>query len=270
MIKKLLLLLLLFPLLLWSQNDSIVKGKIVSEIDDLECVHIINISTIAATVSDKEGYFTIKAKVSDTILFSAVFLERKKYIIKKEDVSQKLFLVTINPNTEYLKEVTVTKYPNINAVSLGILQKAPKSYTPAERKLRAAGTFKWYSPLLIPLGGMSVDGLINAISGRTNMLKKELLIERKELLQEKTLDYFNKGYMINTLLIPEEYVGGFLFYIDDNVSFATAMRNENKTQATFILHQLAVDYLNLKEIPLKLEDRKPVENESIKDVKNED
>ena len=256
MLKKILLLVLFFPLLVLSQKDSIVKGKIVSEIKDLEGVHIINISSIAGAVSDNEGYFSIKAKATDTLLFSAVFLERKKYVIKKEDIDNKLFLVAINPSTEYLKEVTVTEYPNINAVSLGILQSQPRSYTKAERKLIAAGSFKWYNPLLIPVGGMSVDGLINAISGRTDMLKKELIIERKEILQEKTLDYFNKKYMVNSLLIPEEYVDGFVYYIDDNVLFANAMKNKNKTQATFILHQLAVDYLNLKEIPLKVEDRK--------------
>ena len=98
-----------------------------------------------------------------------------------------------------------------------------------------------------------------------NGIEKELIIERKEMLQEKTFDYFNSEYMVNTLLIPKEYVNGFVYYIDDNVPFATAMRNKNKTQATFILHQLAVDYLNLKEIPLKVEDRKPIDNQVIKE-----
>lgn len=261
MLKKLLLFVLLSPILLWSQNDSIVKGKIVSDVKDLEGVHIINISTIAGAVSDKEGYFSIKAKANDTIIFSAVFLEKKKYVIKKEDIANKLFLVSINPNTEYLKEVTVTEYPNINAVSLGILQSQPKSYTKAERNLLAAGTFHWYSPLLIPLGGMSVDGLLNAISGRGKMLKKELIIERKEILQEKTLDYFSKSYMTSTLLIPEEYVDGFVYYVDDNEQFKSVMESKNKTQITFVLHQLAVEYLNLKEIPLKVEDRKVVKEE---------
>ena len=37
---------------------------------------------------------------------------------------------------------------------------------------------------------MSVDGLINSVSGRTTMLKKELVVERKNKLQDKTIDYF--------------------------------------------------------------------------------
>ena len=263
--KKLLLLILLLPFLIFAQNDSIIKGKIVSELKNLEGVHIINITNIAGTVSDAEGYFSIKGKVSDTLLFSAIFLEKKKHIITKEEISQKLILIPIAPSTEFLKEVVLTDYPNINAVSLGILQKAPKSYTKAERRLKAAGQFKWYSPLLIPLGGMSVDGLINEITGRTDVLQQELIIERKEILQEKTLDYFDKDYLIKTLNIPEEYVDGFVFYVVEDVSYTNAMKAQNKTQATFLLHQLAIEFLELKEIPLKPEDRKTTN--SVKDEK---
>lgn len=267
--KKLLLFILIFPLLIIAQNDSIIKGKIVSEIKDLGGVHIINISNIAGTVSDNQGYFTIKAKVSDTLLFSAVFLEKKKHVVTKEETTEKLVLIPIAPSTEYLKEVVLTEYPDINAVSLGILQKAPKTYTKAERNLKAAGILKWYSPLLIPLGGMSVDGLINQVSGRTNMLKKELIIERKEILQEKTLDYFDNEYLIKTLNIPEEYVDGFIYYVVEDVPFSNAMKAKNKTRATFLLHQLAVDFLNLKEIPLKVEDRKENPSQQTKEDKDE-
>ena len=260
---------LCFPVLFWAQNGTMFKGKIVSEVLDLEGVHIINISTINGSVSNKEGYFSILAKASDTLIFSAIFLEQKKYVIRQEDMSQKLFLIVIKPNLEYLKEVVVTEYPNMNAVSLGILQKPAKVYTKAERRIKAAEVFKWYSPLLIPLGGMSVEGLINQISGRTTMLKKELIVERKELVQSKTAAYFNKKYMMDTLLIPEDYIAGFYYYIDDNVPFSNALRIKNKTQATFILHQLAVDYLILKEIPLKIEDRKEYLSQQIKEDKDE-
>lgn len=270
MVKKLLLLFLLSPLLILAQNDSIIRGRIVSELKELEGVHIINITNIAGTVSDSEGYFTIKAKALDTLLFSAVFLEKKKHVITKEESTQKLILVPIKASTEYLKEVTITEYPNINAEALGIVPKGQKKYTPAERKLATAGVFKWYSPLLIPLGGMDLDALINQISGRTKMLKKELIVERKEILQKKTLEYFNKEYITNTLLIPEDYVDGFVFYVAENEPYADAMRLNNITQATFLIHQLAVEYLDIKEIPLKIEDRKTQETKVIKTNKDED
>ena len=248
MAKRLLLLYIFFPLVVLSQNDSIVSGKIVSESSLLEGIHVINLSKRNGSITDARGYFQIKAKVSDTLQFSAVNLKATRYVMKQSDYSNDLLLIKMESLITELEEVAIINYKNIYAVALGIIPANQKSYTPAERKLAAAEDFKWYSPLLIPLGGMSVDGLINSISGRTDMLKKELVVERKELLQAKTSDYFERKYFIETLKIPDEYVDGFLFYIVENEKFVNAMKDKNKTMATFVLSELAVDYLKLKEL----------------------
>ncbi len=247
MAKRLLLLYIFFPLVVLSQNDSIVSGKIVSESSLLEGIHVINLSKRNGAITDARGYFQIKAKVYDTLQFSAVNLKATRYVMKQSDYSNDLLLIKVESLITELEEVAIINYKNINAVALGIVPANQKTYTPAERKLAAAGDFKWYSPLLIPLGGMSVDGLINSISGRTAMLKKELVVERKELLQAKTSDYFERKYFVETLKIPDEFVDGFLFYIVDNEKFVNAMKDKNKTMATFILSELAVEYLKLKE-----------------------
>ncbi|WP_045967497.1 hypothetical protein [Flavobacterium sp. 316] len=252
--KEKILLFLLFPLFIWAQNDSIFKGKIVSESNFLDEIHVINVSKNIGVVSERGGYFTIKAKVNDTLMFSAVHLKGYQRVVVQKDFDQDLVFVPMEALVNQLTEVTLIKYKNINAESLGIVPKGQKVYTPAERRLQSAEEFKWYSPLLIPLGGMSVDGLINAISGRTKILKKELKIEKKEMLQEETSDYYQKEYIINTLKIPEEYVDGFLFYVVEDERYVDAMKNENKTMATFILGQLASEYIEIKGIGKKEKD----------------
>lgn len=247
MVKRLLLFLIFFPSVVLSQNDTFVKGKIVSESSFLEGIHVINLSKRNGAITDARGYFQIKAKVSDTLQFSAVNLKATRYVLKESDLSNDLLLIKMESLITELEEVAIINYKNINAVALGIIPANQRTYTPAERKLAAAGDFKWYSPLLIPLGGMSVDGLINSISGRTTMLKKELVVERKELLQAKTSDYFERKYFIETLKIPDEYVDGFLFYIVENEKYVNAMKDKNKTMVTFVLSELAVEYLKLKE-----------------------
>lgn len=251
MAKRLLLLFIFFPLVVLSQNDSLVNGKIVSESSLLEGIHVINLATRNGVVTDSRGYFQIKAKVSDTLQFSAVNLKATRYIIKATDFSNDLLLIKMESLITELEEVAIINYKNINAVALGIVPANQRTYTPAERKLAAAGDFKWYSPLLIPLGGMSVDGLINSVSGRTTMLKKELVVERKEQLQDKTIDYFERKYFVETLKIPDEYVDGFLFYIVENEKFSNAMNDKNRVMAAFVLTELATEFLKLKEIELK-------------------
>ena len=238
MLKKLLFIFFIFPMFIFSQNDTLIKGKVVSESNSLEGIHIFNISQKTGEITDARGYFNIKVKISDTLQFSAVHLKATQYIIKQNDLKEELIFVQMKSLISELDEITLTKYKNINAVSLGIVPANQKTYTPAERKVRTATT------------GL-LDPLINWASGRTKMLKNQVVVEGKEQLQAKTSDYFERKYFLETLNIPEEYVDGFLFYIVDNERYARAMKDKNKTMATFILSGLAVEYLKLIEIEIE-------------------
>ena len=238
MLKKLLFFFFIFPMFIFSQNDTLIKGKVVSESNSLEGIHIFNISQKTGEITDVRGYFNIKVKINDTLQFSAVHLKATQYIIKQNDLKEELIFVQMKSLISELDEITLTKYKNINAVSLGIVPANQKTYTPAERKVRTATT------------GL-LDPLINWASGRTKMLKNQVVVEGKEQLQAKTSDYFERKYFLETLNIPEEYVDGFLFYIVDNERYARAMKDKNKTMATFILSELAVEYLKLKEIEIE-------------------
>ena len=233
--KKLLFFFLAFPFLIFSQNDTIINGKVVSESNLLEGIHVVNLSSKQGVITDSRGYFQISVKVYDTLQFSAVNLKATRYNIRKTDLKQNLILVKMQSLINELDEATIIHYKNINAVALGIVPANQKTYTPAERKVRAATT------------GL-LDPLINYASGRTKMLKNEVVVERKEQLQAKTSDYFKRTYFVETLKIPELYIDGFLFYVADNERYARSMKDKNKTMATFILSELASEYLKLQEI----------------------
>lgn len=244
MLKQLLFLSLIFPMVIFAQNDTIIKGKVVSGSTSLEGIHVFNISQKSGEITDARGYFKIKVKVNDTLQLSAVHLTAAQYIIKKNDLKVELIFVPMQSLISVLDEITLTEYKSINAVALGIIPANQKTYTPAERKVRTATT------------GL-LDPLINWTSGRTTMLKNEIKVERKEQLQAKTSDYFERKYFVENLNIPEEYVDGFLFYIVENERYTRAMKEKNKTMATFILSELAVEYLKIKEIATE----KPLLNE---------
>ncbi|MGV9003157.1 hypothetical protein [Flavobacterium sp.] len=244
---KLLSLSLMYSFLIQAQTDELffLKGKIVCEINDVIDVNVLNKRSESNVATESKGDFSIFVKVGDTLSFSGLQIFSKYIVISKNDLLKTLLAVTLQPKVFELQEVKVTQYPNINAVSLGILDKPAKKYTPAERKLRTAGVFKWYSPLLIPLGGMSVDGLINSISGRTAMLKKELEVERKELVQKKLANYFDEQYFTTTLKIPLEYVEGFLYFASEDSKIRELISNKNKILLQFQLNNLAVQYLKI-------------------------
>lgn len=252
--KKLLFFFLIFPIVVFSQNDTIIKGKVVSESSLLEGIHVVNLSSRQGVVTDSRGYFQIKAKISDTLQFSAVNLKARRYSISEDDFKQNLILVKMQSLINELDEATIIHYKNINAVALGIVPANQKSYTPAERKLKTANDVNGQYGTNTQIG---LDPLLNWISGRTKMLKSEVAVESKEQLQLKTSDYFKRTYFVETLKIPEIYIEGFLFYIVENERYVRAMKDRNKTMATFILSELATEYLKLQEIQTE----KPAEDE---------
>lgn len=242
MIKKLLFLLFFSSQILFSQV-KLLKGKIVSESINLEGIHVINKSFGNATTSSSGGYFSLQVRLNDTVYFSAIHLEAKQLVVSENDLSKELLFVSMKSLVKQLDEVTLIKYKNITPEALGIITKGTRTYTPAERRLAAAGEFKWYSPLLIPLGGMSVDGLVNAISGRTAMLKKEYEVEKKEFFMEDILLTFGSSFFKDKLKIPEEHVQGFLFYLAEDMEFRNFYKLHTKLMVEFELSKIAIQYL---------------------------
>jgi hypothetical protein len=222
----------------YGQNDSIVKGKVVSEYSDLEGIHVVNKNKQRGSVTLRGGYFSITASVQDTIMFSSVGLKGTIHIVTEEDFTKDLLFIPMESLVSELNEVVMTEYKSINAESLGIIPKGMKSYTPAERRLKTASEFK--------LGtSMPLDGLINALSGRTKQLKKELKVERKQTFMELLSETYDAKFMVNTLKLPQEHVEGFLYYVVDEKRLIQAVTSKNNTMAVFLLSELATRYKNL-------------------------
>ena len=265
LIKKYLqIVFILFFQIVVSQNDSIIKGKIIVETNDNEGITIVNISNKTNTISGNGGYFKIKAKVNDTIMFSAIHLVGKKHILTKKDFGKDLLFIKLDIYTRHIKEIMVTNADDITAESLGLVPKGQKKYTPAERRLKTAGDLNGQFGLNT---AFSIDPLLNAISGRTKQLKAELEVERKEFLQYKINSNFDSDYIMNQLHIPEEYVQGFVFYIVEDEELKNAAKAKNKTLISFRMSALAVDFLKLKKLqpyyPKSVEPEKNIEENTI-------
>lgn len=223
-----------------------INGKVTSSYNDLEGIYLINLKSQNSTLTEHGGYFSINASVGDTLLFSSVQLKGLKVALKESDFTSNLFFVKMEPIVRFLEEVKINEFKNINAVSLGIISPFTKHYTPAQRKLRTASNpyTSFGAGTLIGFSS-GLDPVLNWMSGRTAMLKKEVEVEKKETLMDKIDGWYETKYFTQTLKIPEEYVKGFEYYIVEDAQFAEAIKSKNKTMATFIMNELAVRYKGL-------------------------
>lgn len=229
-----------------SGELHLLKGKIICPTVNTTEIKISNQRSESIVNPEINGNFSMFVKVGDKLLIECYSIEPKEIQLTEEDLNKKLFVVSVNSKIIPLDNVDVKTYKGIDAVSLGILQKPAKKYTPAERKLRTAETFHWFSPLLIPFGGMSIDGLINSISGRTNQLKKELEIERNERTIQTLKNQFDETYFTKVYAIPKEQIEAFLYFVADNAELRQALKEKNKIKMEFTFAKLATAFLNLQ------------------------
>lgn len=225
------LIFILFLTMAHAQNGVTyqIKGKVNADINDLEGINVENVESEKTTVTDKQGYFYINARVGETLVLSSVQLKKVYRIINESDLDKELIYILMSAKTVELKEVVIEK-SEINAVSMGIVSKDQKTYTPAERKVRTATT------------GL-LDPLLNKISGRTEMLKKEVIVEKNEKALVRLEYLFEENYFVEKLKIPQEFVKGFQYYAVENVDLQKALKAKNKTLAKFLMINLSKEYL---------------------------
>ena len=232
----LILLFLFLAQISFGQTSGVkeIMGQVFEESSSVEGVNIINNNTQITTVTDENGMFSIVVKGGDVLVFSSVNMEPLKRRISAEDLNSASIQIKMTAKQIELKEVVVNDNMGITAENLGIIPHGQKTYTPAERKLYTAKS-------------TSVDKILNGISGRTAMLKKEVKVEKKEMLFRKLEYLFDDNYYTERLRISLEDIKGFQLYCVEDSEFAVSLNSKNKTMSMFLITELARKYLKILE-----------------------
>lgn len=234
--SKIILFVLIVHNSIFSQSEKIISGQLICKEAILQGIVILNLVTEKETVSDFEGRFSIAVKPDDLLVIQSNSFEYVRKIIDDADYKKGMISISLTRKVEQLEEVKIITYPNINAVSLGILSKPAKVYTVAERRLFTAQSES------------SVGQLINYFSGRTKMLKRYAAFEKIEIRSEKLSNMFDDTYYITTLNIPEDKIRAFQNFAAEDESIIEPLKKKNKFLVAFALVPLAKQFLALQNI----------------------
>lgn len=227
----------------FSQEEKLIKGKVVVKDAMVEGVRVVNLVSEKEVMTNNKGEFSIWVKPEDLLVFSAVHLDYMRKFIEIEDYNSPLLIVKMTSKVNQLDEVEVRDFSRINAVSLGILSKPAKVYTPAERRLQTAtGLYPTANVGTMMGGSVGLDPLLNWISGRTSMLKKEIEVEQKEFLLQKISNLYEDDFYTEKLKIKKESIKAFQYYVIYDERFIEALNSKNKVLATFLIGGLALKF----------------------------
>jgi len=245
---KLTVLLLMFCLYAKAQQRDTLQGHITVADANGAGIFIINKKTGTEVKSDAKGLFKILAKNGDRLAVYSNTTIAREFLISTESFKNPPYDLEVEPQSFEIEEVVVAEI--ISPEALG-LPKNQKHYTPAERRVKTATDL---NPKLIGGFGLigaalSLDPLINAITGRTKMLKKELATERKIMGMENLNNIYTEEQIVSELAIPPHMVQAFLYYAVEDNALAEALKSKNDERAKLELYILADKYLALLKEP---------------------
>ncbi|MCC9041842.1 hypothetical protein LNQ81_03895 [Myroides sp. M-43] len=221
----------------FGQERKMIDGKVVSSTKRLEGIYVANINTGESFMTKPGGYFRLKAQENDTLMFAGALFLGYRHKLDEIDFKRDVVLIPLEPNSLYyeLDEIVITK---ITAESLGLVPKGTKVRTPAERKIYTATTGS---------GLISVDAVVNMISGRTKMLKKALAYERQESRKDRFLNIMSDEKLIKDYSIPKDYINGFAYYVatDELMSSYLSVTNPDANKVKSRTGELALYFIEL-------------------------
>lgn len=250
-IKDLLILLMVIKFQSVVSQTVEINGKIESKLD-VENIHVINKTAKVFTITNKLGEFKINIKLKDTLVFSSIQHQTKAIVVNEEILLYKEILVVLEEYINQLDEVVVGKVltgdlfsdvdkvegnPPINFYDVGIPGYTGKIATQSERRLNEATTGGGFIPL---------NPILNAISGRTKMLKKQVALEAKvELLFSIKARLSEEFFTSNPL--DKDLIMDFFYFCSDDKDFMVFCSKQTDFKILLFLKMKYNQYLdNLK------------------------
>lgn len=236
--KKLLFPILCFFALSATAQDGTAKelrGKVTSATEDVVGVVVQNIVSEQAVITDIDGNFIIRAQLNDILVFSAVHFQRKVLPITETLYNSSFITVPMEEFVNELREVVVSPYnlsgvldkdleklppPRIvDAAALGLPNANARVFTQSERKLNEAVTGSGIVPL---------NPIINAITGRTKMLKNRVKVDNTYARTQRVQDFYIDSLFVATLKIPMEKIEDFMYFCEVDEAFQTTVDTQDK------------------------------------------
>ncbi len=231
-----------------------LQGKVYSIDGDVAATHVLNTTTKKATITDIDGFFSIQANLNDTLIFSAVQYKKKELVITVEVLAQKTLSISLEESLTILDEVIVTPYnlsgdigkdlqvikteQVVTAQTIGLPNAYARIPSKAERELFAATA----NPF------MSFDPLINAITGRTKMLKKRLARDKVYSRTQRVKEFYPDSIFRIDLKVPENKIDDLLFFCEVDSTFQSVVDTHDRLKIWDFIRKKSIIYRKNNEV----------------------
>lgn len=207
-----------------AQDMVMLEGRVLNDSIETAYLHVINLTMQKGTITNRAGTFVIPVREQDTIYVSAVQFEHKKIVITPDIISRKYIEFYLSEEVSELEEVNISDL-NLSGL-LGQDFSGIKVDEPFDPEAAGLPVYKGpvitveerrlYTATHSGAGIIPVDAVINAITGRTNRLKKHVKISNMERRVQNARNFIEDSIYVHQLNIPPTLIDDFAHYVYEN------------------------------------------------------
>lgn len=226
-----------------GQERVLLRGEILTPDDNTTSINIINLTSQKGTTNTPDGEFQIGVRNRDTLVFSSVQYIMREVIITEELLQKPFLTVLLVEKIDELEEVNIsdislsgnlatdiTNIPTLTQADLGFPMSDVPRPTSIERKLKTASNVSTTSRENPPgMFNVSLDGILNRINGKTEMLQKAAANEDLSQIVDAGVAAFPSSFFID-LAIPEERIRDFVYFCAENSGFRSLLAEAKRLE----------------------------------------
>lgn len=242
-----------FALQLHLHSQEVVRELVAGTIhtvsgDDVEGITLYNTSSQKGTITDANGHFELELAANDRIYVTALQFQPFTVIVDRGVIDSKTLNIYLNPSITQLDEVIVRPYDLTGNVrvdvkeipTLGVGPGMDLSYealefgygfkddsqtqiisNAAEEALNTQGLQNGANILGI------VGGLVGLLLNKKERESARPKMDRNEI-HTALRQRFSDHYITTTFHIPEQHIGEFIYFVEDNGLDTNLFNSENE------------------------------------------
>lgn len=247
--KKKVLFVIFFSVFVLSNAQNFSKdlqGKIKSESMELSDVHVVNITSKKATITDQHGDFKILVKLNDTLWFSSIQHEKSHLVVTNMVLETEKVIVNLKETLTVLEEVVIPSHklsgnldtdiksmkfePVISALTVGLPNADVKTLSVNERRLFYAMTEQ------------GLHRLIDEMTGHNKRLRKMVFLDEEKLRLQTLKSFYPDSFYSKHLKIPSERIYDFIYFCAEDSIFNSTIESHNKLKIWEFLEKRSLIY----------------------------
>ena len=229
-------------------NQNFIEGTVYNDNSySIEGVHVLNITSNEATITDSDGNFKIFVNLNDELIFSAIQFKRKKIIMDRGVFDSLSINVYLEEFVNELDEVILNSsglsgslmndlensgiVDNVNFDDLGI-----PGFTGIRKEDIPSNSQLTKELLLAPLtGALDVERMYNWISGYYKEKRKERQYKNDYNLIDRIINFYGLRFFIDEFGLVEDNIHEFVTSAYQNYPLEENFKSGN--------YSLVIEYL---------------------------